>query len=391
MKKNNLLRLLALTLSVLMILSLSLSVLTGCDNDKNTDTTTETGSNADNESSTENETENETETENENETETETENVADLTTMEPKDALTAITDKLSATADGLSKNIEQQIKDGKFSFSMPANMKIEVAGKMATTVNMGGGNQTTEMALNASVTLAEGGLALTVTIPEMADITVICADKTIYLLSATAGVGAEKEKITVTDEDLAELLAALNGTAVDPAENAELQQFAALLTPLMNVKPADIFASVEATVADGNLTIDCKGIKTEFVTTLATILGQLGEIGGEALPDEGMDEDFGVETDPVAELLEMLKSVIWSDVSFSLTVNAEGQILGASFGVDINVSETVEGLGEMSMKYSLSATVTVTRGGQTVAAPADADSYKEAEAGEGSILPDLPF
>lgn len=390
MKKNNLLRLLALTLSLLMLLSLSLSVLTGCDDDKNTDTTTEVGSNTDNESSAEAETGSNTD----NESSTETETTADLTKMEPKDALTAITDKLSATADGLSKNVEQQIKDGKFSFSMPTNMKVEVAGKLATTVNMGGMNQTTEMALNASVTLAEGGVALTITFPEMADITVICADKTIYLLSATAGAEAEKEKITITDEDLAELLAALNGTSADPAENAELQQFMALLTPLMNVKPEDVFASIEAAVADGNLTINCKGIKTEFATTLTTILGQLGEIGGEAgeaLPDEGMDEDFGVEGDSAAELLEMLKSVVWSDVSFSLTVNTEGQILGASFGMDINMSETVEGLGEMSMKYSLSATVTVTRGGQTIAAPADADSYKEAETGEGSILPDLPL
>lgn len=384
MKKNNLLRLLALTLSLLMLLSLSLSVLTGCDDDKNTDTTTETGSNTDAT----------TDPATDPATEPATEPASDLATMEPKDALTAITDKLSATADGLFKNVEQQIKDGKFSFSMPTNMKVEVAGKLVTTVNMGGMNQTTEMALNASVTLAEGGVALTITIPEMADITVICADKTIYLLSATAGAEAEKEKITVTDEDLAELLAALNGTSADPAENAELQQFMALLTPLMNVKPEDIFASIEAAVADGNLTINCKGIKTEFATTLTTILGQLGEIGGEAgeaLPDEGMDEDFGVEGDSAAELLEMLKSIVWSDVSFSLTVNAEGQILGASFGVDINMSETIEGLGEMSMKYSLSATVTVTRGGQTIAAPADADSYKEAETGDGSILPDLPL
>lgn len=376
MKKNNLLRLLALTLSLLMLLSLSLSVLTGCDDDKNTDTTTETGSNTD------------------TTTDPATEPASDLATMEPKDALTAIGNKLNTTVDGLSKQFEQQIKDGKFSFSMPTNMKVEVAGKLATTVNMGGMNQTTEMALNASVTLAEGGVALTITIPEMADITVICADKTIYLLSATTGAEAEKEKITVTDEDLAELLAALNGTSADPAENAELQQFMALLTPLMNVKPEDVFASIEAAVADGNLTINCKGIKTEFATTLTTILGQLGEIGGEAgeaLPDEGMDEDFGVEGDSAAELLEMLKSIVWSDVSFSLTVNAEGQILGASFGVDINMSETIEGLGEMSMEYSLSATVTVTRGGQTIAAPADADSYKEAETGEGSILPDLPL
>lgn len=384
MKKNNLLRLLALTLSVLMLLSLSLSVLTSCDDGKDTDTTTETetDTNADNESS----------------TETETETTADLTTMEPKDALTTIGNKLSATADSLSKNFEQQIKDGKFSFSMPANMKIDVAGKMTTAVNMGGMNQTTEMGLNASVTLAEGGVAVTITIPEMLDITVICVDKTLYFTSAVTDE-TEKEKYTLTDEDLADLLASLNGSSEDAAENAELQQFMALLTPLKDVKPEDVFASIEAAAADGNLTVTCKGIKAEFVATLTTILGQLEQIGGEAgeaLPDEDMDDMgdlddiFGEETDSLTEILEMFNAISWDDITFSVTVNAEGQILGASFAVDIDMSETIEGLGEMSAKYSVSATVTVTRGDQTVAAPADADSYKEAET-DDSILPNLPL
>lgn len=385
MKKNNLLRLLALTLSVLMLLSLSLSVLTSCDDGKDTDTTTETetDTNADNESS----------------TETETETTADLTTMEPKDALTAITNKLSTTADSLSKNFEQQIKDGKFSFSMPTNMKIEVAGKLTTAVNMGGMNQTTEMGLNASVTLAEGGVAVTITIPEMLDITVICVDKTLYLTSAVTDE-TEKEKYTLTDEDLADLLAFLNGSSDDAAENAELEQFMALLTPLKDVKPEDVFASIEAAVADGNLTVTCKGIKAEFVATLTTILGQLEQIGGEAgeaqadedMDDMGdLDDIFGEETDSLTEILEMFNAISWDDITFSVTVNAEGQILGASFAMDIDTSETIEGLGEMSMKYSISATVTVTRGDQTVAAPADADSYKEAETGDDSILPDLSF
>lgn len=390
MKKNNLLRLFALTLSVLMLLSLSLSVLTSCDDGKDTDTTTETetDTNADNESATE--------------TETETETTADLTTMEPKDALTTITNKLSTTADSLSKNFEQQIKDGKFSFSMPTNVKIDVAGKVTTAVNMGGMNQTTEMGLNASVTLAEGGVAVTITIPEMMDITVICVDKTLYFTSAVTDE-TEKEKYTLTDEDLADLLASLNGSSDDAAENAELEQFMALLTPLKDVKPEDVFASIEAAVADGNLTVTCKGIKAEFVATLTTILGQLEQIGGEAgeaqadedmgdMDDMGdLDDIFGEETDSLTDILEMFNAISWDDITFSVTVNAEGQILGASFAVDIDMSETIEGLGEMSMKYSISTTVTVTRGDQTVAAPADADSYKEAETGDDSILPDLSF
>lgn len=373
MKKNNLCRLLALMLSVLMLLSLSLSVLTGCDDGKDT----------------------EAETEVETETETETETTADLTTMEPKDALAVIGDKLSATADSLSKSFEQQIKDGKFSFSMPTNMKIEVAGKMTTVVNMGGMNQTTEVGLNASVTLAEGGVAVTITIPEMLDVTVVCIDKTLYLTSAVTDE-TEKEKYTLTDEDLADLLASLNGASEDAAENAELQQFMALLTPLKDVKPEDVFASIESSVADGNLTVTCKGIKAEFVATLTTILGQLEQIGGEAgeaLPDEDMgdlDDIFGEETDSLTDILEMFNAISWDNITFSVTANAEGQILGASFAVDIDMSEEIEGLGEMSAKYSVSATVTVTRGGQTVAAPADADSYKEAET-DDSILPNLPL
>ena len=355
MKQSNLTRLLALALSVLMLLSLSLAALTGCDTDKKnekTDTSTETA--------------------------TETETEIPLSEATPEQALAAVAENLSAKGNTLSKDL---VKDGKFNFG--TNLKVEATASVAMKITLTGTTQTTEIKATVTVMVAENGVSVSITIPEMLDASIVLVGNEFYMSVNSMGF-ENKSKIVLSDDDMKKVSDFLNGKTVsDPEDEATRKKLEDAMDSvsaiLKDTGIADIFESVTSKLNGTQLTISCQGVKGSFITKLEPILKQVEELfksETETGEEEGEvsipEDDFGSADIDLGALLKAFKA---AEFTLELDVDMDAQIHAVRVSAGILQTETEEGLGEMTSDTTVSVSVTLTRGGQTVSKPADADQY----------------
>lgn len=351
--KTNLTRLLALALSVLMLLSLSLVALTGCDSDKNG-------------------TETETATETATETETETETEAPLSEVTPEQALATVAGKLSATGDTLSKDL---VKDGKFNFG--TNLKIEATASVAIKMTAMGMTNTTEMTATVAVTVAENGVSVSIAIPEMVDATITLIDNEIYMSSKSA-LDESKSKVVLSEDEMKKVSDFLNGKAVtdDPEAEATRKKLeaamASMAATLKDTGVSDIFESVTSKLNGTQLTITCQGVKSTFVTKLEEVLKQVEEL---IKSETETEAEISLPVDTDVDLAELLKAFKAAEFTLELDVDMDAQVNAIRVSAGILQTETDEDMGEMANDITVNVSVKLTRGGQTVTKPADADQY----------------
>lgn len=472
-------RALYVALTVLMLLSMTLIALTGCSEDGSNETTTETATETATETETTGETTGETETtvetvETETDTETETtvetETSIDLAGKNPDEVLNYAGEKLGTKLSELVAAKLAELQTGKLTLTLPTNLRIDLSGTITSkeTENDVAGDAL-DIAYTGSITLSETGIAAEFTVPNMVKASITCVDNTIYLYSAANGGTATKSKITITDEMVETILGYISGIGSDDEIETEtgdtaittpsipgmtdedMAQLMSLLAPFMTMKESDIFQSITSVGADnGDVTVTCKGITATFVEAVKTAIKAAYEMSDDT-SDVWYDLDNGEgETevpDELDEIMDSLDATKWDDISFSLTMNAEGNIVGATMDVNFTIVEyyaewgfsdddillTVKGTDEELVealnklyekiaaekgddidifwtieevdgayviydpfaepilttlnKYTQAIGVglkaTITRGGQTVTAPADADSYEEM-----SLFPD---
>ncbi len=346
------LRVLSLALAALMLLGLSAAALTGCDKEeKQTETVTET--------------------------ETEAETEVPLAEAEPEVALTRVMDNLGSRAENAAADVSKKAADGTFDFSFGVNLKAEVQVVLTTKMTLLGTTTTSETTASVVVTVADGGVSVTVSVPEMLEVAVVCADKTVYISTTMFGV-TSKQSFTFDTDMQKELADLLNGKASD----VEGKALDTLRSALKDTGVADVFGSV-ASAADGEkLTISCTGIKSEFVAKLKQLAEDLKALA----PDETETETDGADTDEsVSEesglldtLLSTLASVVPDDFSLELDVDMDGQVLAVRAQASILQSKT-EDYGDVKNETTIAASVTLTRGGQTVEKPADAEEYETSD------------
>lgn len=475
-------RALYVALTVLMLLSMTLIALTGCSEDGSNETTTETATEKATEKATETETTGETdtettvetvetvETETDTETTVETETSIDLAGKNPDEVLNYAGEKLGTKLSELVAAKLAELQTGKLTLTLPTNLRIDLSGTITSkeTANDVAGDAL-DIAYTGSITLSETGIAAEFTVPNMVKASITCVDNTIYLYSAANGGTATKSKITITDEMVETILGYISGNGSDDETETEtgdtaittpsipgmtdedMAQLMSLLAPFMTMKESDIFQSITSVGADnGDVTVTCKGITATFVEAVKTAIKAAYEMSDDA-NDAWYDLDNGEgETevpDELDEIMDSIDATKWDDISFSLTVNAEGNIVGATMDVnftiveyyaewgfsdddilltvkgtdeelvealdklyekivaekgdDINISWTIEEvdgtyviydpfaepilttLNKYTQAIGVGLKATITRGGQTVTAPADADSYEEM-----SLFPD---
>lgn len=361
MKKTNLTRLLALALSVLMLLSLSLVALTGCDTDKDekTDTSTETA------------------TEPKTETETETETEVSLSEATPEQALATIAEKLSAKGNTLSKDL---VKDGKFNFG--TNLKVEATASVSMKVTLMGMTQATEMTATVTVTVVENGVSVNITIPQMLDANIVLVDNEIYM-NVKSMDSESKSKIILSDYTLTKVSDILNDkTLTDPEDEAVRKKLedaiTSLSTTLKDTGIANIFESVTSELNGTQLTISCRGVKDSFVTKLEAVLKQLDELIKSETDTEAEESEITIPGDLGStdfDLVGLLKAFKAAEFTLELDVDMDAQVHAVRVSAGILQTETDEDLGEMTNDFTVNVSVSLTRGGQTVTKPADADQY----------------
>ncbi len=352
MKKHTLTRLLSLALAALMLLGLSLSVLTGCKSDeKQSETVTET--------------------------ETETETEVPLDKAEPVDALSRVVNQMSSNVQSAAKSVAEDAAVGHFTFASKTNLKVEAQVVLTTKMTLLGTTETTETTMTAAVTVAENGVSVQVTVPQLADISVVCVDGNVYM--STTLLGSEQTvRYTLDSKMQSELADLLNGKLTD----SDAQTAAALdsiRSSLENTGVADIFQSVTTKPDGEKLTISCNGLKTGFIDTLTKAMEKAMQLVKDktAADTSDPDSDFASSDDSgiLDSLVEMFRSVKPDDFSLDVDVNMDGQVLAVRAKATVLQSETEE-YGTMESENAIAVSVTVTRGGQTVEKPANADSYE---------------
>lgn len=361
MKKHTVLRFLSLALAALMLLSLSLTALIGCDSDeKETATATETTT----------------------ETATETATEPPLSAATPEDALSRVVTNLSTKAEDTAKNAAKDAAAGNFTFSSKTNLKVEAKVVVTTKIDMMGTTNTSETTATVAVTVAEGGVSVQVQVPQLADISVVCVDKAVYV-SATLMGKRQTFRYTLDSKMQSELADLLSGKTEDKDDEQTKAVLESIRASLEKVGVADIFRSVTSKMEGGNLTISCKGLKTEFVDQLTQALEKAIQLvkdktGTATEPaDPEFDFDMPEGSGTLDSLLELFRSLKPDDFSVELDVNMDGQVLAVRAKATVLKNETEDGI-TMTSEISVAAEVTVTRGGQKVEKPTDADQYEEA-------------
>ena len=349
MKKHTVLRFLSLALAALMLLSLSLTALIGCDSD-------------------EKETATETATETTTETATETATEPPLSAATPEDALSRVVTNLGTKTEEAAKNVAKDAAAGNFTFSFKTNLKVEAKVVVTTKIDMMGTTNTSETTATVAVTVAEGG--------------VVCVDKAVYVSASLMG-NRQTFRYTLDSKMQSELADLLNGKTEDKDDEQTKAVLESIRASLGKVGVADIFRSVTSKMEGGNLTISCKGLKTDFVEQLTQALEKAIQLvkdktGTATEPaDPEFDFDMPEGSGTLDSLLELFRSLKPDDFSVELDVNMDGQVLAVRAKATALQNQTEEGI-TMTAEISVAAEVTVTRGGQKVEKPTDADQYEEA-------------
>lgn len=332
-------RLLYLALAAMLIMSLALIGMTSCDkgNETGTEASTQTEAAKETAAETAGETTGETEPATVGETET---TLADLSA---EDLLDTVGGQLNASLTELATSKLEEFESGKVSFSMPTNLRMELSGSFAMDRKTDGESDAPiNFTYNASLVLAESGISASFTIPNMGEATIICVGDTIYVTSASNGSKADKGKITVTSEMLQELMGSISGGAEgDESDSllseADAAKLKALLTPFLSLKTGDIFQSVTREVKDGNVTVTCKGVKADLITSVKTTLTTLFTMFDEEPAETETAEGELSAPSALEQIFESIDATKWENISLSLTVDSQGRIVATSADLNLTI------------------------------------------------------
>ncbi len=217
---------------------------------------------------------------------------------------------------------------------------------------------------------------------------------------------------TITDGENMQLKGNLMGTEIDmtyvdgmlymtmDGENVKCQmtaeEFASVVGSMMSedddsstlipdtsgleaLKPSEVFASVtsELDATNGDLLITCKGFNKAMASTFAPMLQPMlesfGMVGGE------WDENGELIEDPAATLTDVvtiLHALDEETLSITFVVDKTGIVRSASLSITFRTEETEAGI-TLKTSVTLSGTVAMTEGGQTVAVPAGGNAYPQ--------------
>ncbi len=252
------------------------------------------------------------------------------------------------------------------------NGKIDVDMTIGISVNMEGVQNTTTLPIKLTIVMAgddmrfDGNLLGSGT-------NMIYKDGMLYL-SAIEDVDApEKIKCALTPEEFEIVAGIIFGTENDP-DHDDLTM--PEMPGIQDLKPSDLFSTVVSELDEtGGLIITGKGFNTALASDLAPLLQPmlegLGLVGG-----GDWDENGELVTDPAATLAEVvavLRGLNEDTLQLGFIFDKDGSLISTTVNVMLTVDDDEGTTTEMSLKGSFS----VVEGGQTVTAPADADSYSE--------------
>ena len=289
---------------------------------------------------------------------------------------------LGTKTEEAAKNAAKDAAAGNFTFSFKTNLKVEAKVVVTTKIDMMGTTNTSETTATVAVTVAEGGVSVQVQVPQLADISVVCVDKAVYVSSSLMG-NRQTFRYTLDSKMQSELADLLNGKTEDKDDEQTKAVLESIRASLGKVGVADIFRSVTSKMEGGNLTISCKGLKADFVDQLTQALEKAIQLVKDKTEtatkpaDPEFDFDMPEGSGTLDSLLELFRSLKPDDFSVELDVNMDGQVLAVRAKATVLQNQTEEGI-TMTSEISVAAEVTVTRGGQKVEKPTDADQYEEA-------------
>ena len=322
-----------ITLILLLLLTLTLAV--SCDKDQNpADTTAET-----------------------TETAPETEPETTLADIPAADAL----DQLMSALE--SESGETETMD---------NGKIDVDMTMDMIMSVDGVQNTTTLPIKITVVMDGDNFHLDANLFGSAS-TMTYTDGMLYLTTLLDAETVSKLKCAMTPEEFAQAAPTIFGTEND-VEGGDLTM--PELPALEGTKPSELYASVTSRLdeTNGDLIITCKGFNAELASELAPLLQPmlegLGLVGGGE-----WDENGELITDPAATLAEVvgiLRGLNEETMEMTFTFDKNGTLLSTAMDITLNIEE--EG---SKMTLRVKGSFAVKEGGQTVTAPADADSYTE--------------
>ena len=322
-----------ITLILLLLLTLTLAV--SCDKEQNPgDTTDET-----------------------TETTLETESESTLADIPAADALDQLTSALE------SESGETETMD---------NGKIDVDMTMDMIMSVDGVQNTTTLPIKITVVMDGDNFHLDGNLFGSTS-TMTYTNGMLYLTTLLDVETVSKLKCAMTPEEFALVAPTIFGTEND-LEGDDLTM--PELPALEGTKPSELYASVTSRLdeTNGDLIITCKGFNAALASDLAPLLQPmlegLGLVGGGE-----WDENGELITDPAATLAEVvgiLRGLNEETMEMTFTFDKNGVLLSTAMDITLSIEEEGSKI-TMRMKGSFS----VKEGGQTVAAPADADSYTE--------------
>ena len=131
-----------------------------------------------------------------------------------KDALSRVVTNLGTKTEEAVKNAAKDAAAGNFTFSFKTNLKVEAKVALTYKIDMMGTTNTSETTATVVVTVAEGGVSVQVQVPQLADISVVCVDKAVYVSVSLMG-NRETFRYTLDSKMQSELADLLNGKTLD--------------------------------------------------------------------------------------------------------------------------------------------------------------------------------
>lgn len=252
------------------------------------------------------------------------------------------------------------------------NGKIDIDMTMDMTVSMDGVQNTTSLPIKITVILDEDNFHLDGNLLGSAS-TMTYKDGMLYLTTISDVDAVSRLKCAMTPEEFAAVAPIIFGTE-NNVEDGDLTM--PELPALEGTKPSELFASVisDSDETNGDLIITGKGFNASLASDLAPLLQPmlegLGLVGG-----GNWDENGELVTDPAATLAEVvgiLRSLNEETMQMTFIFDKEGTLLSTAVDVTLTIEDA-----ESMMTVRCKGSFAVKEGGQTVTAPADADSYVE--------------
>lgn len=252
------------------------------------------------------------------------------------------------------------------------NGKIDIDMTMDMMMSMDGMQNTTSLPIKITVIMDGDHFHLDGNLLGSA-YTMTYTDGMLYMTTLLDVDAVSKIKCAMTPEEFAAVAPIILG-AEDDVEGDDLTM--PDLPALEGTKPSDLYVSVtsEPDETNGDLIITCKGFNTtlanDFAPLLQPMLEGLGLVGGGE-----WDENGELITDPAATLAEVvgiLRGLNEETMQMTFIFDKEGTLLSTSVDMTLTVADE-----ESQITLGLKGSFSVKEGGQTVSAPADADSYTE--------------